>query len=108
LPDRNPRSFGGDLLVVGIQVAVVMALPLLAAAWLGEALDRSLGTSPWMGLVLILVGLGVAGLGVYLILRRYIALNPIGPPSETARAAGRRWQREIDEQQRRRETGEEE
>lgn len=82
--------------------------PLLIAATAGDALDRRLGTVPWLGLLSILVGLAVAGTGVFFVLRRYISLNPISPTSEAAREAGRRWQREIQERERRREAGEEE
>jgi len=108
VPDRNQGSFGSDLLVVGFQVAIVVAVPLLVAALVGDALDRRLGTAPALGLALVLLGLGVAGVGVFMILRRYLALNPIAPPTEAAREAGRRWQREIEEEERRREAGEEE
>ena len=107
LPERNPRSFGGDLLVIGFQIAVVVGIPLLAAAWIGDTLDRSLGTTPTLGLVAILAGLAVAGLGAYIVLRRYLAANPAQPASDKARAAGRAWEREIQERERKREAGEE-
>jgi F0F1-type ATP synthase assembly protein I len=107
LRERAPRSFGGDLLVIGFQIAVVVGVPLLAAAWIGDALDRNLGTAPALGLVSILVGLAVAGLGTFVVLRRYLAANPDQPASDKARAAGRAWEREIDERERRREAGEE-
>lgn len=108
MPERAPRSFGGDLLAIGFQIAIVVGIPLLAAAWIGDALDRQLGTAPTLGLVAILVGLGVAGLGAFFVLRRYLATNPDQPVSEKARAAGRAWQREIEERERQREAGEEE
>jgi len=108
LPERPPRSFGGDLLAIGFQIAFVVGLPLLAAAFVGDALDRQLGTAPALGLVSILAGLALAGLGGFVVLRRYLAANPDQPASEKARAAGRAWQREIEERERRREAGEEE
>ena len=86
----------------------MVAVPLLAAAYVGDALDRRFGTTPWLGLVAILVGLAIAGAGVFLVLRRYVQLNPVPPTSEAAREAGKRWQREIEERERRRESGEEE
>lgn len=107
MPERAPRSFGGDLLAIGFQIAVVVGIPLLAAAFIGDALDRDLGTSPVLGLVSILVGLGVAGLGTYFVLRRYLAANPDQPVTEKARRAGRAWEREIQERQQKREAGEE-
>lgn len=82
--------------------------PLLVAAYVGDALDRQLGTTPWLGLVAILVGLGVAGVGMFLVIRRYIRMNPVGPTSDAAREAGRRWQGEVEERERRREAGEQE
>lgn len=107
MPERAPRSFGGDLLAIGFQIAFVVGIPLLAAAVIGDALDRQLGTAPMLGLASILVGLAVAGLGTFLVLRRYLGANPDQPVSARAREAGRAWQREVDEQERRREAGEE-
>jgi hypothetical protein len=40
-------------------------------------------------------------------LRRYLAANPDQPASEEAREAGRAWEREIRERERKREAGEE-
>jgi F0F1-type ATP synthase assembly protein I len=108
LPERNPGSLGGDLISIGIQVALAVGVPVVVAAVAGSTLDQRFGTSPTILLMLVLVGLGVAAVGVFLIIRRYLALNPIQPPSDAARAAGRRWEAEIDERQRRREAGEEE
>ena len=93
---------------MGVQVAVVVGGPLLVAAYLGEALDRQLGTAPSLALVSILLGLAVAGAGMFLVIRRHIKLNPVPPTSDAARQAGRRWQREIEERERRKEAGEEE
>jgi F0F1-type ATP synthase assembly protein I len=106
LPDRAPRSFGGDLLTIGFQIAVVVGIPLLIGAFVGDALDRQLGTTPTLGLVSILAGLAVAGLGAFYVLRRYLAANPDEPVSEKARAAGRAWDSEIQERERKREAGE--
>ena len=93
---------------MGIQVAVVVGGPLLVAAYVGDALDRRLGTTPWLGLVSILLGLAVAGAGIFLVLRRYASGNPVPPTTDAAREAGRRWRREIEERERRRQAGEEE
>jgi F0F1-type ATP synthase assembly protein I len=108
LPERPPRSYGGDLLTIGFQIAIVVGIPLLAAAFIGDALDRQLGTTPTLGLVAILLGLGVAGVGTFFVLRRYLAANPDRPASEKAREAGRAWDREIQERERKREAGEDE
>ena len=107
MPERNQGSLGGDLISIGIQVALAVGLPIVLAAVVGNALDQRFGTSPAILLLLVLVGLGVAAAGVFLILRQYLASNPVRPPTEAARVAGRRWQAEIDERERRREEGEE-
>jgi hypothetical protein len=73
----------------------------------GQKLDEQFGTAPNLALVTILVGLAVAGLGMFLIIRRYIARNPTPPVSDAAREAGRRWEREIQEREQKKESGEE-
>jgi len=50
--------------------------------------------------------MAVAGFGVAMMLRRYMAENPVGPVSERARQAGRHWEAEIDERERKRDAGE--
>lgn len=107
LPQRDSGDFGGDLLSMGFQVAVVVGGPLLIAAYVGQRLDEQYGTTPTLALVSILVGLGVAGVGMFLIIRRYIARNPVPPTSDAAREAGRRWDREIQEREQKKESGEE-
>jgi hypothetical protein len=106
LPERGSGSYGGDLLSMGFQVAVVVGGPLLIAAYVGQKLDETYGTTPTLALVAILVGLVVAGLGMFVIIKRYIALNPTPPTSDAAREAGRRWEREISDQERKKEAGE--
>ncbi len=93
---------------MGVQVAAAVAIPLLLAAIIGTTVDGYLGTAPWGVLVSILVGLAIAGFGLFAILRRYLSENPVGAPTDGARAAGRRWKRDIEERERRREAGEEE
>ena len=94
------------MLKMGLQVAVAIGFPLLAGTFGGNAVDQRLGSGPWGLLVGILVGLVVGGLAFVAILRRFLS-QPIGTPTERARAAGRRWGQEIDERERRRESGEE-
>jgi len=91
---------------MGFQVAVVVGGPLLIAAVVGQKLDEKFGTAPNLGLVSILLGLALAGLGMFLVLKRYIAANPQEPVSDAARQAGRRWDREITERERKKEAGE--
>ncbi len=82
------------------QVGFVIAVPIALGAWLGLKLDERLGTSPWGLLGLIFAGMVLAGGGVALLIKRYAEENPIRPSTERARAAGRAWQREIDERER--------
>ena len=92
---------------MGFQVAVVVGGPLLVAAVVGQKLDENFGTAPNLGLVSILVGLVIAGLGMWFVIKRYIDANPQQPVSDAAREAGRKWEREIAEQERKKEVGEE-
>jgi hypothetical protein len=107
LPERGSGTYGGDLLAMGFQVAVVVGGPLLIAAVVGQKLDERFGTTPNLGLVSILIGLAVAGLGMFVVIKRYIDANPTPPVSDAAREAGRRWERETLEQERKKEAGEE-
>ncbi len=91
------------MLAMGAQVAATIAIPLLLGAVVGSTIDRSVGSEPWGLLASILVGLVVAGIGVFLLLRRYLAEHPAERASEAARAAGRRWETEIEAEERRRE-----
>jgi F0F1-type ATP synthase assembly protein I len=87
------------------QVGFTIAVPIALGAWLGLKLDAALGTSPWGLLGLIFVGMAAAGGGVALLIKRYTDENPVTPSTERAREAGRRWQAEIDEEQRHRDEG---
>jgi F0F1-type ATP synthase assembly protein I len=84
----------------------MVAVPIVVGAWLGQKLDESAGTAPWGLLGLTFFGMAIAGIGIAFMVRRYMTENPVGPVSERARQAGRRWQAEIDERERRRDAGE--
>ena len=88
------------------QVGIMVAVPIVVGAWLGQKLDDSAGTAPWGLLGLTFLGMAIAGIGVAYLVRRYLAENPIGPVSDRARRAGRNWQAEMDEREREREAGE--
>jgi F0F1-type ATP synthase assembly protein I len=90
------------------QVGLTIAVPIAAGAWLGLKLDEATGTSPWGLLGSIFVGMVVAGAGVALLIRRFSEENPITPSTERGREAGRRWDAEIAERERKREADEEE
>jgi ATP synthase protein I len=71
-PGRPPRdgrpsggSSGAEFAGVGIQLGMTFALFALAGWWL----DRKLGTSPWLLIVLVFVG---AAAGFYSVYRRVI------------------------------------
>lgn len=86
----------------------MVAVPIVVGAWLGQKLDDSAGTAPWGLLGLTFLGMAIAALGVTYLVRRYLAENPIGPVSDRARRAGRSWQAEIEERERKRDAGEDE
>jgi hypothetical protein len=48
----------------------------------------------------------VAGVGVWSLIKRFTEENPIRPSTEQAREAGRRWEAEIRERERKRDEGE--
>ena len=89
------------------QVGITVAVPIALGAWLGQKLDERFGTAPWGLLGLTFAGMAVAGLGVALLIRRYLAANPIEPVSERARQAGRAWEADIAAREAKREAGEE-
>lgn len=90
------------------QVGIVIAVPIALGAWLGLKLDEAAGTAPWGLLGSIFAGMVVAGGGVWALIKRYTEENPIRPSSERAREAGRRWEAEVRERERRREADEQE
>jgi F0F1-type ATP synthase assembly protein I len=95
------------MLKMGLQVAVAIGVPLLIGAFGGNAIDERLGTRPWGLLVGIILALVVGTMGLVSILRQFLA-QPLTAPTDRARAAGRTWDAEIREDERRREAGEEE
>lgn len=104
MPERSSGGIAGDLLAISWQIAAAVAVPLLGAAWLSQNVTQDTGTQ----LVIVLVGLVVAGLGMYVVLRRYLERNPDEAVTEKAREAGRRWEAEVREAERKREEGEDE
>lgn len=96
-------SVGGDLFAISWRIAGAVGVPLFAAAYFTTLIDP---TAPaWVPLAVILGGLAVAGAAMFFVLRGMVAANPEPPVSERARTAGRRWEAEVAERQRRREAG---
>ncbi|HUG55600.1 MAG TPA: AtpZ/AtpI family protein [Candidatus Limnocylindrales bacterium] len=89
------------------QVGLVIAVPIALGAWLGLKLDEFAGTSPWGLLGSIFAGAVVAAGGVAVLIKRYAEENPVRPSTQRAREAGRRWDAEIRERERKREAEEE-
>lgn len=104
MPERNSGGVGGDLLAISWQVAFAVGLPLLGAAWLSQRVTQDIGGQ----LVVITLGLVLAGAGMYAVIRRYLARNPLSPTTDAARKAGQAWDREILEREREKEERERE
>jgi hypothetical protein len=94
--DRSSGGIGGDLLVISWQVALAVGVPLFAAIWLAQQVTQDTGIQ----LLIVLGGLAVAGAGMYGVIRRFMRMNPVGPTTTAAREAGREWEREIEENER--------
>lgn len=103
MPERDSGGIAGDLLGISWQVALVVGVPLFAAAWLSQQVGQS---TAWQ-LVIVMAGLAIAGAGMYLVIRRYMAAHPVPPTTQAARDAGRHWEREIEERARKKEADKE-
>ena len=103
MPERSSGGIAGDVLAISWQVAVAVGVPLFAAAWLSQQVTQDTA----LQLVVIMAGLVVAGAGMYLVIRSYMAAHPVPPTSEAAREAGRRWEREIQDRARKKKADEE-
>ncbi|HEY6959066.1 MAG TPA: AtpZ/AtpI family protein [Candidatus Limnocylindria bacterium] len=99
---RTPGGARSNAAILG-QVGITVAVPIALGAWLGLKLDEAAGTSPWGLLGLIFLGMALAGVGVWMQIRRFVEENPVRPSTERAREAGRRWEAEIQERERERE-----
>lgn len=101
---RTPGGARSNAAILG-QVGITVAVPIALGAWLGLKLDEAAGTSPWGLLGLIFLGMALAGVGVWMQIKRFTEENPIRPSTERAREAGRRWDAEIQERERKRDEG---
>jgi len=99
MPEQGSGGIAGDVLAISWQVAVAVGVPLFAAAWLSQQVTQDTA----LQLVVVMGGLVVAGAGMYLVIRRYMAAHPVPPTTEQAREAGLRWEREIEAERRKKE-----
>ena len=60
-PPRRPLSSGAEFAGVGLQLGATIAL----SAWLGHWLDGKLGTLPWLTILMVFFGAGVAFYSIY-------------------------------------------
>lgn len=102
---RTPGGARSNAAILG-QVGITVAVPIAVGAWLGAKLDAAAGTSPWGLLGLIFLGMAIAAVGVWAIIKRFTEENPVTASTERAREAGRRWDAEIKERERKRDEGE--
>lgn len=54
-----------DSLFIFAKVSVWIAVPVVAALFIGKALDREFGTKPWLFLGTMAVAFGVTVFGIY-------------------------------------------
>jgi predicted exporter len=90
---------GGDLFAISWRIAFAVGVPLFLAAYLTTLLDPS--APSWESLAVILIGIAVAGLGMFFVLRGLSSGAP--QVSDAARAAGRKWDAEVRDEERKRE-----
>lgn len=103
MPERGSGGIAGDVLAISWQVAVAVGVPLFAAAWLSQQVTQDTA----LQLIIVMGGLVVAGAGMYLVIRRYMATHPVPPTSAQAREAGQRWERELEAERRKKEADKE-
>ena len=78
-PDSGPSA--SELAGVGIQ----FALAILVFLYLGQWLDRKLGTAPWLLIIGVFLG---AGLGFYSMYRKLMAAQARADEARNARRGG--------------------
>lgn len=53
------------------QIGITMMVPIIGCVFLGIFLDKRLGTTPWLLIVLMFVGMGVAFRNLYMITKSF-------------------------------------
>lgn len=59
-PKKKPGHDGWRAFLTVSQLGVNMSVCIVGGFWLGRRLDQWLGTSPWLLIVFILLGVGAA------------------------------------------------
>ena len=78
-------------LAVGLRIGVELVVAIVLATLLGWALDRWLGTAPWVTIVLFFLGVAAGMLNVYRALagiKTPVGLRRPGPPEAGLRRIG--------------------
>ncbi len=71
-PDREPDYRGLRSAGLLLAIPTLLIVSPLAGFFLGSLLDRRIGTSPWFGIVGLIIGFAAAGRETYQIYRRYM------------------------------------
>ena len=71
-PDREPDYRGLRSAGLLLAIPTLLIVSPLAGFFFGSLLDRRIGTSPWFGIVGLIVGFAAAGRETYQIYRRYM------------------------------------
>lgn len=59
-PGKKPRQDGWQAFLTVSQLGMNMGVCIVGGFWLGNKLDRWLGTPPWLLIVFTLLGVGAA------------------------------------------------
>lgn len=72
-PDREPYYRGLRSAGLLLAIPTLLIVSPLAGFYFGSLLDRRINSSPWFGIVGLIVGFAAAGRETYRIYRRYLA-----------------------------------
>ena len=81
-------------IAVGLRIGVEFVVAILVATALGWALDRWLGTSPWLTIVLFFLGVGAGMVSVFRAVtgvKMAVGYRPPGPPAGSRQRAKDKW-----------------
>ena len=81
-------------MAVGLRIGVEFVVAIVVATALGWALDRWLGTSPWLTIVLFFLGIGAGMVSVYRAVtgvKMAVGYRRPGPPEADRQRARDKW-----------------